>query len=212
MKIIKTNIKKQFILLGFILFFGLLLISICSFYSLANAADYPGVEEGKIQAGNTATTDMNVRIDDEQLSFTAPSVINFSMRGDGSFITPNDGVAYIKNNSVMAIKVIKYDITCDEIAHGVADIGQASGNNSYAINIKPNSGGSVRPFAVSSSQEGMTRLGNDWVMQKSGTKDADTLALSFSDGKMINVTDGTWASPNGHALQKVLWTVSANIS
>lgn len=208
----KKLLNEKFIVVLSLLILMALAV-LCAFMpKLALGADYPGADEQDIVKGSTASTDVNVKIDDEQLSFTAPSIINFAMKGDGTFICPDDNVAYIKNNSVMGIKVKKYEVASDSEATGVADLTKADAKNSYFINIQANDGGTKRPFSVSSTAEGQVGLGSDWIMEKSGTAGLDTLGLRFSDGKMINVTEGTWANPNGHALQKVVWTVSANIS
>lgn len=205
--------KKQNVAI-FCLFFLMFMVSTMLIVvpNYAIAADFPGSEEQLIESGNKAITNMNIKIDDEQLSFTAPSVINFAMRGDGTFITPNDDVAYIKNNSLMAIKVKKFEILSDPAAKGVVDLSSAKDSNAYFVNIKPNANGTVRPFSVSSGEQGTDILGNDWIMKKSGTTGQDTLGLRFSDGKMINIADDIWSGPTGHALQKVTWTVSANLS
>lgn len=175
----------------------------------ANAeTGWPGVEHQTIEAGNTATTVVNLKADDTRLSFIAPSVINFAMKANGDFITPDAGTAYVQNLSVMSIRVSNYEVTSDAVAKGVAaaNFDAATDTNAYKVKIQPNSGTAV-DFAV--SQADLAKA--DWTMAKAGAaSSADKLSFTFSDGKMKNIGSGIWGT--GYHLQDVVWHVTADVS
>lgn len=122
-------------------------LAVCALVpAMAWAVDYPGYEEGAI-TGTTAETQVGLKVDESQLSFTAPTVINFAMNADGTFQVPTE--AFIKNNSVMPIKVVSYAVTSKSGATGVADVTGQTGADTYQVNVKGLSGDPV-PFAISS--------------------------------------------------------------
>ena len=102
---------------------------------------------------NYGTTNVNISVDDQQLSFTAPTSIDFSMGADGTFTTPSNEVAYIKNNSVMPIRVSSYDVYNDATeATGfeTVDCSEAkSVVNAYQIDIATNGQSDYISFAKS---------------------------------------------------------------
>lgn len=169
---------------------------------VANAApDWPGAEEGDF-TGTTATTQVNLKVDDSKLSFTAPTVINFTMDGAGNFITPDPGVAYIQNKSVMDIKVVSFAVTCKNGATGVSSVSGKTTADTYAVNVKGTTGDAV-PFAVNSPTDW-----TGWTLKAAGAaSSADKVGLTFSDGVMINPTASKWH--NGNALQDVTWTLAS---
>ena len=69
--------KTTFTMFGLaILLLGILMMQ----PNLAEAVDYPGVEEGDpVTAGTTASTNVGLKVDDSQLCFTAPAVIPSTM-------------------------------------------------------------------------------------------------------------------------------------
>lgn len=164
----------------------------------ADSTQWPGVDECGF-SGTTAQTQINLKTDESKLSFTAPTVINFAMNGDGQFLTPESGVAHIKNNSLMKIKVVSYSVTSKNGSQGVSNIEGQTSTDKYQINIKGNKE-SILPFAISAEP--------NWVLD---TKDLSgaICGLSFSDGRMLNPTGFIWQT--GAELQEVIWTISSNI-
>lgn len=135
--------------------FALFLACIFSIFTFGIAyadTDYPGVNDGVSGYGKTATTQVGLKIDESQLCFTAPSVINFAMKGDGSFICPSDGAAKFTNNSIFALKVSSFDVASDSAATGLSTsaYGTSNSNCAYKIKVKPGSGTPI-DFAVSGS-------------------------------------------------------------
>ena len=142
-EILKLN-KMKFFAIACLVSLVLALIPVVSF-----AVDYPGAEVYDVQ-GTTAQTAVGLKTDESQLSFTAPSVINFALKPDGTFISPTSENTYIKNNSLMDIKVKSFAVTSKSGAVGVADVSGATQANTYQINVKGNTN-TLFPFAVSST-------------------------------------------------------------
>lgn len=168
--------------------------------SFANAAtQYPDAEHQDIK-GATASTEVGLKTDDSQLSFTAPSIINFAMIDDGTFEYPT--TAHFTNKSIFDIKVVKYDVTSDPVAHGkaVANFDTATDDNAYKVKVAAGSGNAI-DFAISQASVSA----DEWIIGHDGA--TKTLSLTFSDGKIKNITPGTWT--DGHKLQDVVWTVAA---
>ena len=183
-------------------FFGVAIFAIAFFGLIPCAAmadvSYPGSDESS-NTGTTAETQVGLKLDQEsQLSFTAPTVVNFALNSDGTFQVPTG--AYFKNDSVFDIKVVSYAVTSKSGATGVEDVTGKSSADTYQINVKGTSGDAV-PFAINSA--------SDWAGWTLGAKSSttDTCTLTFSNGKMINPTGSIWK--NGAPLQEVVWTVSA---
>lgn len=176
-------------------------LAVCALVpSIAFAAvDYPGYENTD-KTGTSAETEVGLKLDQEsQLSFTAPTTINFALKADGSFAVPTG--AYFKNNSVFKIKVVSYAVTSAEGTTGVADVTDKTSADTYQISVTGNDSTAV-PFAISSAD---TWAG--WTLAAAGASaSADTCNLTFA-GKMVNPTGTKWTS--GAKLQDVVWTVAA---
>lgn len=167
----------------------------------AFATDFPGTESGPF-TGTTATTAVNLKADESTLSFTAPTVINFSMASTGDITGPTN--AKFTNTSVFDLVVKDYTITSDNAAHGVADVTSATEDNSYQLKVTPGTATTAYDFATNQT---LSLTAADWTIGHAvGAAD---LGLAFSNGKMVNVTSGTWTPADGHALQSVVWTVGA---
>lgn len=166
------------------------------------AVDYPGVGDDEASVGGSVSTEVGLWADESEISFSAPAVINFAMKGDGEFVYPTAGAAKIKNNSIFDIKVKQYVITNDADAHGMADISTAGSTaNAYQLKVKPGTGANY-DFATA----GTVTCGNtDWTIGH--VEGSNSLGLTFSNGKMVNATS-IWGD-TGHHLQDVVWTVQA---
>lgn len=197
MNMVKSLNTKMFVLMA-----GVAIAVAALIPAIAMAADYPGVDDGTVTTGNTAQTEVGLKADESQLSFTAPAVINFAMKADGTFEYPTN--AKFTNNSIFDLRVKSYVVTSDASvnAHGVssADYDTATEANTYKLQVKPGTG-SLVDFAVSQA----TLSATDWLIGH--TAGATTLGITFDNGVMKNVTSGTWV--DGHKLQDVVWTVAA---
>lgn len=184
-----------------ILFFGIFAF-LFPITGYAYAQSYPDVVDGDKVTGNTAHTDIGIKIDESQLSFTAPVTINFAMKADGSFISPSDGAAKFTNNSKFDLKISEYQVISDSVAKGcpASSFNITDGSNVYKLSVVPDSSTKTYDFAVSQNI-----VDSDWLMPCQESK--NTLGLSFKDGLMKNITSNTWTS--GHPLQQVIWTISA---
>lgn len=192
--------KTTFTMFGLaLLFLGILMLQ----PNFAEAVDYPGVQDGEpVTEDTTASTEVGLKIDDSQLCFTAPAIINFALMADGSFKYPTDNLAKFTNNSVFDLKVVQYEIASDSVAKGYSSSGFSSATdaNAYKLSVKPN-GGTAVDFAVTNKNLSAT----EWKVPCGSS--ANTLGLSFSNGQMKNVSGSIWTT--GHKLQQVLWTLSA---
>lgn len=131
---------------------AILVIAFCVLIPCVAMADvsYPSSDEGSY-TGTTADTQVGLMLDEEsQLSFTAPTVINFALNSDGTFQVPTG--AYFKNDSVFDIKVVSFEVTSKSGATGVENVSGKTSADTYQVKVKGASEDAV-PFAINSASD-----------------------------------------------------------
>lgn len=150
-------------------------------------------------AGNT---DLYVKADDTQLSVSAPTVLDFVSKSDGTLIGPTD--TKIVNNSVMSVHVSKIGVTAQGGATlaKTAELGAKA--DTLSITIKPNEKTAIELADYITAKAPTTAT--DWNIGKTDSGAAtDEIALSYT-GKIssFSVLDPATSQQFG----QIVWTVA----
>lgn len=146
----------------------------------------------------SASTEVNLQVDDSQISVTAPTAIDYAMRADGTFIAPEASATKIENHSAMPIAVKGFTATVGVgSAVAQADFAASTEANAWWNTVAPNEGA-----AVAFNKDAAT-LSAEWNMAAEGAQ-GDELALTCA-GAMKNI-DGTVDFSQAQKLATVSWT------
>lgn len=152
---------------------------------------------------STAETDVVLKVDETQLSVTAPLQIPLTMLAGGSFAAPDPSSAKIVNESVVRVAVKSYTVEANSQTNAVNEsaFDDAVEPNTWWASVSPNAG---KTYSFSESQPS---LGSAWNMSAAGGG-SDEIELTL-DGAMKNAT-GTVDWSTQTKLADVTWTFGAS--
>lgn len=154
-----------------------------------------------VALASTAETDLMLKVDDTQLSVTAPLTITYAMKADGTFVTPPAASVKITNNSIMSVAVKSFTVVPLANTAAVTQAGfQASAaKNAWWSTVAPN-GGTAVDCGVSQAS-----LGSAWNLAKAGASGAELQLATAGSMKAIDGIDFS----GQQKLADITWTFGA---
>lgn len=157
-----------------------------------------------LAAGQTGTTQVTVKTNNENIEFEVPLVINFSAGPDGVLTGPSPESTVIRNESVFGIHVTNMHITAESPWTLVADATAAEQANAIDFQVGPDN--DMRDARNASQEGGIDLSANaQWDMGHAGS-DSDTIQLS-SAGNISYTTEDLYKFEDKVAT--ITWTIEA---
>lgn len=133
--------------------------------------------------------------DDDNLSWSAPVVIQFAVKSDGNIIAPSDEALYIQNKSVFPIHLTKFNVKAAEPFSLVSDTKDTKTKNVFEF--------LMNGYQVQENQDvSKDELFN---MSYAGDDENDKVKLLIVEAKMRNI-DVDISKPT--KIAKITWTVA----
>ena len=121
----------------------------------------------------------------DNLAFTVPSVINFTVKADGSLIGPSSSATYIENDSVFPTCVSAMQVAAKSGFSFVASGNAGTTSNAVVLNIGPS--GHLVSAHNFASKASLTPQAS-WVMAASSSSGVNDRVQLSTSGSIANIT------------------------